>query len=263
VHDLAFLRMPELLTPQSRRYYGQIHRAVRNTERIIAVSERTRCDLVELVGAPPDRVEVVHEAADPRFRPPSAAEVAAARQRFGLADEYFLFVGTREPRKNLGRLLEAYAALVDGAPDAPALAIAGRPGWLADDLAARAEGFGIGPRVRWLGGVGPDDLVGLYGGAVAFVFPSLYEGFGLPVLEAMACGTPVVASTGGSLPEVAGDAALLVDPLDVPALRHALGRVWREAGLREELRGRGFARAAGFSWRAAAEQTLDVYRRAA
>jgi glycosyltransferase involved in cell wall biosynthesis len=260
VHDLAFLRMPELLTPESRRYYGQVGPAARNADRIIAVSECTRRDLVDLVGAPSKRIEVVYEAADARYRPLGEPEVDA---RGDVPDEYLLFVGTREPRKNLARLLEAYAALVARAPAAPPLLVAGRRGWLADDLEARADGLGLGERVRWLGGVTPDELVRLYNLATALVFPSLYEGFGLPALEAMACGLPVVASTGGSLPEVVGEAGLLVDPFDVDGLSRAMERVWREPGLRDDLRGRGFARAAEFSWRRAAEETLDVYRRAA
>jgi glycosyltransferase involved in cell wall biosynthesis len=263
VHDLAFLRMPELLTPESRRYYGQIHRAVRHADRIIAVSDRTRRDLVELVGAPAGRIDVVYEAADSRYGPVGDGLVAAARRRFGLDRDYLLFVGTREPRKNLGRLLAAYAWLVARRHDAPELVIAGRKGWLADDLEARAEELGLAGRVRWLGGVDPEALPGLYAGALAFVFPSLYEGFGLPVLEAMACGTPVVASTGGALPEIAADAALLVDPLDVEALGSTMARVVAEPALRIELRERGRARACCFSWQLAAEQTLDVYQRAA
>ena len=263
VHDLAFLRMPELLTSDSRHYYGQIHLAVRHADRIIAVSNRTRRDLVELVGAPAGRIDVVYEAADPRYGLVDEGTVARSRSRFGLQRDYLLFVGTREPRKNLARLLEAYAWLVARRSDAPELVVAGRTGWLADDLEARAETLGLADQIRWLGGVDAEALPGLYAGAVAFVFPSLYEGFGLPVLEAMACGTPVVASTGGALPEIAADAALLVDPLDVEALASTMARVVAEPALRDELRERGRARARRFSWQAAAEQTLDVYRRAA
>jgi glycosyltransferase involved in cell wall biosynthesis len=259
VHDLAFLRMPELLTPQSRRYYGQVGAAARSADRIIAVSDCTRSDLIDLVGAPSARIDVVYEAADPRFRVLGADELPAD----DLPAEYFLFVGTREPRKNLVRLLEAYAALRDRASEAPPLLLAGRPGWLQDDLEARAAALGLDGQARFLGGVEPDRLVALYNRATALVYPSLYEGFGLPALEAMACGTPVLASNAGSLPEIVGDAARLVDPLDVATLSREMERLWREPGLRAELRERGLARAARFSWRRAAEETLDVYRRAA
>jgi glycosyltransferase involved in cell wall biosynthesis len=261
VHDLAFLRLPGLLTSDSRRYYERIGLAVGSADRTIAVSERTRRDLIELVGAPRERVDVVYEAARPDFRPQPAERVEAARRALGLRDEYFLFVGTREPRKNLARLLAAYARVAE-ARDAPDLVIAGSRGWLADDLTARVGSLGIADRVRWLVGVAPAELPALYAGAVALVLPSLYEGFGLPVLEAMACGTPVVCSDAGALPEVAGGAACLFDPTDVDAIADALRRVWREPVLHQELRARGRDRAAAFSWRRAAEETLDVYRRA-
>jgi glycosyltransferase involved in cell wall biosynthesis len=262
IHDLAFLKWPELLTAQSRRYYGQVARAVRSAERVIAVSARTRDDLIELVDAPAHRIDVVYEAADERFRPADPAAVAAVRARLALPERYFLFVGTREPRKNLRRLLQAQALLADE-PGSPDLVIAGRPGWLSEDLEGHAQRLGIARRVHFTGGVGEDDLPALYSGATAFVLPSIYEGFGLPTLEAMACQTPVIASTGGSLPEVVGDAALLIDPFDVIGLAAAMRRLWQEPALREEMVGRGRARAGQFSWRRAAEETLDVYRRAA
>jgi glycosyltransferase involved in cell wall biosynthesis len=262
IHDLAFLKWPELLTAQSRRYYGQVARAVRSADRVIAVSTRTRDDLVELVDAPARRIDVVYEAADARFRPADGAAVAEVRRRLGLPERYFLFVGTREPRKNLRRLLEAYALVADDL-EAPDLVIAGRVGWIDEDLEGQATILGVGARVHFTGGVADEDLPALYSGAVAFVLPSIYEGFGLPTLEAMACETPVIASTGGSLPEIVGDAGLLVDPFNVSALAAALGRIWREPGLRGEMVERGRARASQFSWRRAAEETLDVYRRAA
>jgi len=261
VHDLAFLRQPDLLTPESRRYYGQIGAAVRSAERTIAVSQCTRRDLIDLVGAPPERVEVVYEAAAAGFRPQSAERVAAARRDRGLPGEYFLFVGTREPRKNLPRLLTAYARLAE-ADAAPDLAVVGSPGWLAGELESRAASLAIERRVHWLVGVPGSELPALYAGAVALVLPSLYEGFGLPVLEAMACGAPVVCSDAGSLPEIAGGAAVLFDPTDVGAIADAMRRVWREPSLRDDLRGRGRERSAAFSWRRAADETLDVYRRA-
>jgi glycosyltransferase involved in cell wall biosynthesis len=262
VHDLAFVRWPELLTAESRRYYGQIGRALESAERTIAVSRCTRDDLVELLGADPRRIDVVHEAADPRYRPATPDEIASARARHGLPDEYFLFVGTREPRKNLGRLLEAYASVATQ-PGCPGLVVVGRAGWLGEDLEARARSLGIAERVVFTGGLPSDELVAIYSGALAFVFPSLYEGFGLPALEAMACGAPVVAARAGSLPEVVGDAALLVDPLDSAHIAAGMARVWREPSLRAELIERGRAQVGRFSWRRAAEETLDVYRRAA
>ena len=194
--------------------------------------------------------------------------VAAARARYGLPDRYLLFVGTIEPRKNLGRILTAFERLhATGLTDA--LVIVGKRGWLYDDFFARLEGSPAKQAVIFPGFVPDADLPAVYAGAQALAFPSEFEGFGLPVLEAMACGTPVVCSNTSSLPEVAGDpsagsgqaAALLVDPLDVDALTDALRRVLSDPALATELRGRGLAQAARFSWARAAEETLAVYRR--
>ncbi len=265
VHDLAFLRFPGLLTPDSERYYGQIGRAVASADAIIAVSESTRRDLAALVGADEKKITVVHEAAGSAFRPSPAAAVHAAKERYGIGGSYILFVGTIEPRKNIPFLLQAYARMRDGWPrtaDLPRLVLAGKKGWLYENIFAVLEELDLGDNVVCTGGVAVDDLPALYTGALCFVMPSLYEGFGLPVLEAMSCGTPVVASNTSSLPEVAGDAALLVDPQDLVGLAAALHHVCQDDDLRRQMSARGMAQAARFSWERAAHETLAVYRQA-
>jgi glycosyltransferase involved in cell wall biosynthesis len=263
VHDLAFLRYPELLTNESRRYYGQIGRAVDAAERIIAVSEATRRDLLELVSATAaPRIVVIPEGVEPAFR--RLDRQAATRQvaeAFGLAGPFFLFVGTREPRKNLARLLRAFGQFWAQAdqPDVT-MAIAGSRGWLDDDVEKAAEA--LGPRCRLLGRVEQPDLVALYNAAVALIFVSLYEGFGLPALEAMACGCPVLASSTSSLPELVGDAGFLVDPLDEDAIAAALARISADPQLRAELSARGQERAGQFTWETVGRQTAEVYRQA-
>ena len=259
VMDLAFLRYPYLLTEESRRYYGQVGRAVARADAILAISQATRSDLVELLGAPEDKITVTYLAADARFRRvDDPAALAAVRRKHGLDGDYLLFVGTLEPRKDLPTLLRAFGRIRPGFPGLT-LAMAGRPGWLCDEVYATARELGLEQAARFLGGVAPDDLAALYSGATAFVLPSLYEGFGMPVLESMACGTAVVCSNTSSLPEVAGDAALLFPPGDVDALAEALQRVITDETLRGELSRRGLARVARFSWADTARRTLAVY----
>ncbi len=257
VHDLAFLRYPEILTVDSRRYYGQVRRVVAEVQRVIVDSRQTAADVQELLGVPAERVRVVHLAPTP-LGPPTAETVENVRARYGLDGRFLLYVGTLEPRKNLATLLRAFARLPAAA--AVRLVLAGPRGWLDEPVVAAAARQG--ERVRLLGPVPADDLAALYAAATAFVFPSLYEGFGLPPLEAMAAGTPVVAARASCLPEVLGDAALLVPPIDEEALAAALGRLLDDPALRDDLRARGLAQAARYSWERTAAATLAVYREA-
>lgn len=262
VHDLAFLRFPQVVTRESERYYGQVARACASAERVIAVSYNTAKDIADLLGAPGDRVRVVHEAAGKDFRPFAASEVAAVRRRHGTPEGYLLFVSTIEPRKNLETLLRSLAALRQRAPIVPPLLVVGRPGWLYQAVFRLVEELGLSGHVRFLGAASTDELVALYNGALALLYPSLYEGFGLPPLEAMACGTPVACADSSSLPEVVGDAGILLPPLDVAAWATAMGRLVEDDSLRAQLRERGLRRAGQFSWRRAAAETLSVYREA-
>ncbi len=249
VHDLAFLRLPETHAPQSRAYYAGLFRSVRRAVRTICVSHATRDDLLELTGADPQTVRVIYEAPDPCYVPDGPAAPAER--------PYLVFTGTIEPRKNLARVLHALATLAPGRR--PELRIAGAAGYRAAEVLALPAQLGIAGDVRFLGPRPTSEVAALYRGAVALIFPSLLEGFGLPIVEAMACGAPVITSNRSSMAEVAGGAAVLVDPEDVEAIAAAITRLMECPSERENLRRRGLARAAQFSWQRAARQTLDTF----
>ncbi|HEY71758.1 MAG TPA: glycosyltransferase family 4 protein [Thermoflexia bacterium] len=259
VHDLIFRRMPQHHKLLNRWYLNlTMPLYCRRADHIIAISESTRRDLVSAYGLPPEKITVIHEAADPRFRPQPPETTDAARARYGLPERYLLSVGTIEPRKNLSRLLTAFESLyAEGLTDA--LVIVGRRGWLYDDFFAALERSPARDAVLFPGYAPDEDLPAIYAGAQALVFPSLYEGFGLPVLEAMACGTPVACSDTSSLPEITGDAAFRFAPSDVKSIAAVLRRLLRNADLRQTLRWRGFMQAARFSWKQVATETKAVY----
>jgi glycosyltransferase involved in cell wall biosynthesis len=262
IHDLAFLIYPHFLTKDAARYYGQIDRAVRRADHIIAVSQSTKNDVVRMLGAPEDKITVIYEAADPRMVPMNREDALQRVQAlYGIPDEFILFVSTIEPRKNVGGLLRAYRRLRDDYKLTPALVLAGSPGWLNDDIHQIVAELDLKQHTYFLGRVESSDLPSLYNAAQCLVHPAFYEGFGLTPLEAMACGTPVIVSNVSSLPEVVGDAALLVDPQQDEEITVALWRILTDSALRESLRKKGLQRAGAFSWRRAAEQTIAVYRR--
>jgi len=254
VHDLDFVRHPDRLTPDAQRYYGQVATAVHRASAIIAVSRATRDDLISLLGVDTDSVSVIYEAADPLFRPPRDGDTANR----DIPSRYFLMVGTIEPRKNHDILLDAYAAYRRTSSDPAALVVAGTEGWNAARTVARLRKE---PGLIWLGAVAPEELLPLYHGAMALVMPSWDEGFGLPVVEAMASGTPVVVSTARALREIAGDAALIAAPDDERAWIAAMTTLDSAPSRRAELRAMGYRRAAQFSWARAARETADVYDR--
>lgn len=261
VHDLSFVRVPETASPSLKAYLDSVvPRSVRRADHVLADSEATRDDLVALYGTPRDKITVLWSGVDARFAPVTDVEaLRVTRARYNLPDAPFLLsVGTVQPRKNYTRLIEALARLRADIP-ALSLVIVGGRGWLEDPIFATLDQFGLRDSVIFTGFADDSDLPALYTLAHVVALPSLYEGFGLPVLEAMACGTPVVTSNVSSLPEVAGDAALLVDPTDVDALTNALHRLVTEDGLRSTLRDRGLTRAATFTWERAARQLLGVY----
>jgi glycosyltransferase involved in cell wall biosynthesis len=256
VHDLAFLVHPELFPRQWRLMYrGALTRAVRSADAIITVSRHTAEDLVRRTRADGRRIQVVPLAGS---LPLAQADPEPVLSRLKVRRPYVLFVGTLEPRKNLVRLLKAYRRVAArGAPHS--LVLAGPMGWHPQPLLRAISEEGPG-EVVLTGAVGPGDLDALYRGADAFVYPSLYEGFGLPVLEAMSRGTPCVVSSSSSLPEVAGEAALPVDPRSVVGFAEALERVTTDQELSGRLREAGLARAARFSWEETARRTLEVYK---
>jgi glycosyltransferase involved in cell wall biosynthesis len=267
VHDLGFLYHPEAHTLSQNLYlrWSTRHNA-RAATRILADSEATRRDLVHHYSIPDSKIAVVYPGRDETLAPVAEPALrSAVRARYGLADPYLLYVGTLHPRKNLVRLVQAFGSLLRSLRDGPRtpmaglqLVLAGQRGWLYDDILAQVRKLDLSDHVVLTGYIPDADLPALLSGALAFVFPSLYEGFGLPLLEAMACGTPVICSNASSLPEVAGDAALLVDPRDTEALADALARLVVDEGLRRELVERGFRQMQRFSWRRCAEETLRV-----
>jgi glycosyltransferase involved in cell wall biosynthesis len=266
IHDLVSFLFPQTVPRKYAVYMRLMTRlAVRSADRIIAVSGATRDDLRRVLRVPDDKVVVIHEAVAPEFAvPPGPEAIDAVVRRYGIRRPYCLFVGNVEPRKNLARLVEAFGLLRaragrPGLGPPPQLALVGTRGWLYNGILAAVEAQGGAPDIIFTGYVPPDDLPALYAGAACFVFPSLYEGFGLPVLEAMAAGAPVVASRVGAIPEVAGDAALLVDTRRSGELAEAIETVLADAALRARLIDRGRARARRFTWEAVARETLDVY----
>lgn len=261
VHDLNFLHYPEFLTSESRRYYnGQIARATRQADHIMAVSAATRDDLVNLLGVPAEKITVQVEGVEPTFQPLPEEVVAAGLESLGLPREYLLFVGTFEPRKNIPGLLQAYHHLQEKQPDAPPLVLAGRRGWLIDDLTAQVTKLGLDAHVIWCENPAQSLMPALFNGARLLAMPSFYEGFGLPALEAMACGTPTVVANRSALPEIVGEAGILVDPDDPVHIAEGLYRLLNDTDLRARLRTAGLARAEQFTWQRAAETILHVYR---
>lgn len=271
VHDLAFRLFPETAPLATRQWLRRLERALRRAAQVIVVSEATRRDLLELYPVDPERVTVIHHGVDTeRYRPAPDGEVARVRSGLGLRRPYLLFLGGIEPRKNLPRLVRAFASLRSRrAGDGPGLVIAGAAvPWNPEgkeELAAALASIpdAVRDRISMPGYVDGPDKVALISGAEALVFPSLYEGFGFPVLEAMACGTPVLTSDVSSLPEVAGEAAVLIDPLDETSIAEGIDRLSEDHTLRERLRAAGLERVKRFTWDDTARRTVEVLHKAA
>lgn len=260
IHDLGYHWFPKAHTATQRAYLNWSTRwSVAVATQVIAVSQATAADITRWTGAPAHKLRVVHEAAS-ALSVPTPELVDAVRGRYTLARPYALYVGTIQPRKNLARLLEAYARLPNPGWD---LVVAGARGWLSDALYAQAAAAGVAGHIHFPGYVPDAYLPGLLTGATFFCFPSLYEGFGLPVLEAQTLGVPVMAANTSSLPEIAGDAALYVDPTDVDAIAAAMLRLSRDEGLRQRLIAAGHENVKRFSWDKAARETLAVLESAA
>jgi alpha-1,3-rhamnosyl/mannosyltransferase len=262
VHDLIHLRFPVRHRHPLAPLYARVmlRLAVRRARRLITVSESTRRDLVERLGARPERIRVIPNGVGPPFRPADApGGLDPTLTALGLARPYLLFVGNPLPHKNLARLLDAFAGLP---PALGRLVLVGIPPAARAPVGALCAAPGLGGRVSLVPPVSAHVLVRLYQSALAVVCPSLWEGFGLVALEAMACGAPVLAANRGGLPEVVGDAGLLVDPTNVDALREAMYTLAGQEPLRAALRARGLARARAFSWRHVAEATVAVYQEA-
>jgi glycosyltransferase involved in cell wall biosynthesis len=262
VHDLGYHHFPEA---HPRRQLACLRWSTGHNGRrahiILADSEATKADLIRLDGVPADKITVVYPGAPPDLQPVTDdGMLTAVAQKYGIAPPYLLYLGTLQPRKNLARLVAAYANLLQPAPQ---LVLAGQMGWLAEPIVAaiQASPTVVQERIILPGFVNEADKAALLSGATAVVYPSLYEGFGFPVLEAQLCGTAVLCANTSSLPEVAGDAALLVDPLDTAALTAALQRLIMDSDLRQRLIAQGQTNAARFTWETAARQALAAFRR--
>jgi glycosyltransferase involved in cell wall biosynthesis len=259
VHDLTFMVRPESADARLRRYLmAAVPRSLRRADRVLVDSLATAADLERLLGVAGPHVRLLYPGVDPRFQPLPASAIEPVRAELGLPAHFLLFVGTLEPRKNVPRLIAAFAQVAADPQYADLhLVIAGRRGWLYDEIFAAVERLGLHTRVQFLDFVADQQLPALYNLARAFVYPSLYEGFGFPALEALACGTPVVTANVASLPEVVGAAAVLVDPYDVTALAQGIGVALRDAA---PLRTAGPLQAQRFSWAASGAALIDVYR---
>lgn len=260
IHDLGYMHFPSAHT-RSQQLYLRLSTiwSARIATQLIAISDATRYDLVRFTGVSPHKVTTIHHGVSAQFcATEDGATIDAVRQRYGIDSDYFLYLGTIQPRKNLLRLIDAFANMPLSDTPPLRLVIAGKPGWLTQAIEQRAADLGITDRVYFVGYIADADRTPLLKGAIGFVFPSLYEGFGMPILEAMQCGTPVITSTTSALPEIAGDAAILVNPTNTNAITMAMTRLAKDAQLREAMRHRGFVRASHFTWDRCAEQTLRV-----
>lgn len=263
IHDLIFRFHPEYHLPLNRWYLTlMLPRFMQRANAIIAVSENTRRDAANLMGIPVEKMTVVYEGVNPAFRPiQDSIELARVRARYALPPRFILLFGTIEPRKNVLTLLDSYLGLLNECVNAPSLVLAGRKGWLYQPVFDRVRALGLESHVRFADWIEEADLPALFNLAKLFAYPSLYEGFGLPPLEAMACGTPVLCSNAASLPEVVGDGGWLIDPRDPSAWTQALIRTLSDDSLQDDLRARGLAQARKFTWERAARETREVYRR--
>jgi glycosyltransferase involved in cell wall biosynthesis len=262
LHDLTPVLYPATHAQLNRRFMQLLlPHFLRAADIVIADSDCTRRDALRRYGIPEEQLRVVHLGVNAGFKPIDAATAQAVRERYQLPERFILSVGTIEPRKNLLVLLEAYHALRQQGADVQ-LVIAGKRGWRNEPFFERLQTLGLTDKVKLLGFLPDDDLPALYSLAAVFAFPSLYEGFGLPVLEAMACGTPVICSNASSLPEVAGEAAIQIVPTDVREWTQALKRVSQDAALRASLRERGVRQAARFTWETTARHTYAIYQEA-
>lgn len=261
VYDLSFLRYPAAFRPFNRWYLKYFTTySVKRAQAVIAISESTRQDVINLLGKPAEQVHTVYCGADGSFQPLSESAVTAFKTKHGLPERFILYLGTLEPRKNVDGLIEAYALWCKRTPQPPPLIVAGGKGWFYQTIFERVEALGLTDRVFFPGYVPQAELPLWYNAASLFVYPSRFEGFGLPVLEAMACGTPVITSNVSSLPEVAGSAGALVDPNNSEQLVDMMAGVMANQDKQVAMREAGLVQATQFRWEKAAHETVAVYQ---
>ncbi|MCL6519941.1 MAG: glycosyltransferase family 4 protein [Armatimonadetes bacterium] len=260
VLDLSFVRFPQYF-PRFQRQYLKCFTfwSAQRANAVITISEHSKREIVELLKVPENKVFAIPLGIDRNFHPVAAEEIARVASRYGISENTILFVGTLEPRKNIHSLIAAFNIVRKKFNQHCTLVLAGGKGWFYHELFEFVRQLHLGDSIRFLGYVPAEDLPALYGAASVFVYPSIYEGFGLPPLEAMACGTPVITSSTTSLPEVVDDVGIMVEPHDVEALADAILRVLCDFDLRQEMRAKGIERAKRFSWEETARQTLKVY----
>ncbi|MDR1559684.1 MAG: glycosyltransferase family 4 protein [Clostridiales bacterium] len=260
IHDMCYLAFPETVRFRTKAMLDlSLKASVRRASAIITDSEFSKSEIVKYMGVDPDRVTVAHCGVDTRvFYPAEADRLDRAKKKYGIPDTYLLYAGTLEPRKNIERLIEAYAGLLIEEPSAPSLVLTGRKGWLYDSIFEKVRTHGLEERIIFTGYIDGADMPALLSGTLVFLFPSLYEGFGMPPLEAMACGAPVLTSTAASLPEVVGDAAVMVDPYDTKAIKEGMKRLINDPALRRDLSAKGPERAKKFSWERSAGIIMGV-----
>ncbi len=264
VHDLTFMHYPQHLTADARRYYNdQIKTAVKQAAHILADSEATKTDLIQMLSVPPEKITVHMLGVDEQFRQLAHNELEPIRSKFALPENYILFVGTFEPRKNILGLLQAYKLLLADLPDAPPLLLVGRRGWLFAETMQEIAELGLDDHILWRENIEDADLPAVYNLASLLVLPSFYEGFGFPALEAMACGTVPIVSNRSSLPEVVGDVGIQFNPDAPTEIKQAMYQVLTDTAWRNEQVTQGLARAKTFRWETTAQITRDVYRMAA
>ena len=260
IYDLSFMRYPEAFKPWNRFYLQTFTRkSAERAQAIITISESTRQDVIRFFGVRPEKVQTVHCGVDTGFQELSPAEVEAFRQRQGLPEKFIMYLGTLEPRKNVAGLIRAYAAWQKADQAAPKLFVCGGKGWYYQEVFELVNQLNLAGSVIFPGYVPQEDLRFWYNAATMLVYPSFFEGFGLPVLEAMACGTPVITSNLSSLPEVAGDAAQLINPNDHEALTQAMQQIFNDAELRQSMREKGLLQKTKFSWQETARKTNAIY----
>jgi glycosyltransferase involved in cell wall biosynthesis len=261
VHDLSYVRAPETAPPVLKRYLDRVVPwSVQRATHVIADSQATKDDLIALYSTPPDKISVLLSGVEDRFQPAEEGQIKAVRAKYALPEGPYIFsVGTVQPRKNYARLMQALHSL---GPDFAGihLVIAGGKGWLEDPIYETMQALGLGERVKFTGFVADEDLPALYSGAILTAYPSLYEGFGFPIVESMACGTPVISSRVSSMPEVAGEAALLVNPYEVGDIAAALHHLLSDPAARADLTARGRQQVAKFTWQKAAFELQSLYQ---
>ncbi len=262
VYDMTCFLMPELHPAGNLRADQSFAGLLRRAHRLIAISESTKNDTVRVLGIAAEKITVIYPGIGEAFFQPPPAKVAEVRTRYGLSRPFVLCIGTIEPRKNLGTLLDAFQALPVSIRDQFDLAVAGPAGWAPVETMARLSDSATSQSIRYLGYVPEPDIAALTAAATVFAYPSLYEGFGFPVAQAMAAGVPVITSNVSSLPEIAGDAALLIDPRSQAELRDALARLLLSPDLCTELAARGRLRAEAFRWETCAAQSLEFFEHA-